>query len=246
MVKLQQNPVEDRAQQVTLLEGQKGSRFDEASCCKGAEMQQQGMPGVAEVCACQKMKPVRAEAQDSRTRPSLPFSCSSEIHKCQSCRQHKCLGTRQEIDEGSASITYYGAFLDLLPHAQGINNFIIQGNCIKPHLPPARRIRLYRNLLLRASRTGSHAGVIPVCSCRCANSPGLQVHPASSKALQNQHCSTFDVTELTRQLQGSPQTLKSPDKQLRTADPDTAERKACSLLSVPAVFYLSSYCGVVS
>lgn len=36
MVKLQQNPVEDRAQQVTLLEGQKGSRFDEASCCKGA------------------------------------------------------------------------------------------------------------------------------------------------------------------------------------------------------------------
>lgn len=209
-------------------------------------MQQQGMPGVAEVCACQKMKPVRAEAQDSRTRPSLPFFCSSEIPKCQSCRQHKCLGTRQEIDEGSASITYYGAFLDLLPHAQGINNFIIQGNCIKPHLPPARRIRLYRNLLLRASRTGSHAGVIPVCSCRCANSPGLQVHPASSKALQNQHCSTFDVTELTRQLQGSPQTLKSPDKQLRTADPDTAERKACSLLSVPAVFYLSSYCGVVS
>lgn len=120
-------------------------------------MQKQGMPGVAEVCACQKMKPVRAEAQDSRTRPSLPFFCSSEIPKCQSCRQHKCLGTRQEIDEGSASITYYGAFLDLLPHAQGINNFIIQGNCIKPHLPPARRIRLYRNLLLRASRTGSHA-----------------------------------------------------------------------------------------
>lgn len=104
MVKLQQNPVEDRAQQVTLLEGQKGSRFDEGSCCKGADNAAAGHAGVAEVCACQKMKPVRTEGRGSRTRPSLPSSCSSEIPKCQSCRQRKCLGTRQEIDEGSASI----------------------------------------------------------------------------------------------------------------------------------------------
>lgn len=49
MVKLQQNPVEDRAQQVTLLEGQKGSRFDEGSCCKGADNAEAGHAGVAEV-----------------------------------------------------------------------------------------------------------------------------------------------------------------------------------------------------